>query len=116
MRPPPSRALSEAVVVGVLTARREQELGPHPLGPGLGLARSTVCAHGLSRLSTPDRTTAAPIHYVRSRPGELIRLDVKQLGRIPPVAVTDSSAERVRAYGRLVGMKEAMGVGSSLRR
>lgn len=81
------RALGEAVVNRVLTARREQRAGPHRLAPELGLARSTVYAvlrrHGLSRLSTLDRTTAVPIRYVRERPGELVHLDVKQLGRIP---------------------------------
>jgi transposase InsO family protein len=81
------RALGDAVVRQVLTARRERRAGPHRLAAELGLGRSTVYAvlrrHGLSRLSTFDRATAVPIRYVRERPGELLHLDVKKLGRIP---------------------------------
>ncbi len=81
------RALGDAVVQQVLAARRERKAGPHRLGAELGLNRSTVYAilrrHGLARLSTLDRTAAVPIRYVRERPGELLHLDVKKLGRIP---------------------------------
>jgi transposase InsO family protein len=40
--------------------------------------------NGLSRLSHLDRPTAAVVRYERSRPGELIHVDVKKLGRIRP--------------------------------
>jgi transposase InsO family protein len=38
---------------------------------------------GLSRLSHLDRPTAIPIRYERERPGELVHIDVKKLGRVP---------------------------------
>ena len=40
--------------------------------------------HGASRLAHADRLTGAPVRYVRERPGELIHVDVKKLGRVPP--------------------------------
>jgi transposase InsO family protein len=40
--------------------------------------------HGLSRLSDLDRPTREPIRRIEmSRPGELVHLDIKKLGRIP---------------------------------
>jgi transposase InsO family protein len=54
----------------------------------LGHPRSTVYAvlrrAGLSRLAHLDRPTAAPLRYERDRPGELLHVDVKKLGRIRP--------------------------------
>jgi transposase InsO family protein len=71
----------------VLELRRRLRWGPHRIGPQLGLARSTVYGvlqrAGESRLSDGDRTTGIRIRYVRERPGELLHLDVKKLGRIP---------------------------------
>jgi transposase InsO family protein len=68
----------------VLRARRELRVGPHPLGWALGLAASTVHAilvrHGCSQLDPPAR--AAVVRHERERPGELIHVDVKKLGRI----------------------------------
>ena len=37
----------------------------------------------LSRLSTLDRASGVPIRYVRDCPGELVHVDIKQLGRVP---------------------------------
>jgi transposase InsO family protein len=39
---------------------------------------------GLSRLAHLDRPTATPVRYERERPGELVHIDVKKLGRIRP--------------------------------
>lgn len=50
--------------------------------------------HGLSRLRDRDRPTGIPIRYVRERPGELVHLDVKKLGRIP-----DGGGHRFRGRG-----------------
>jgi transposase InsO family protein len=54
----------------------------------LGLPHATISAvlqrHGLSRLRDVDRATGVPIRYVREHPGELIHLDTKHLGCIPP--------------------------------
>lgn len=82
------RAVSDATVGRVIRLRREMRAGPHRLAPELGLPRSTVYKvlrrQGLSRLADLDRVTAIPIRYVRERPGELLHLDIKKLGRIPP--------------------------------
>lgn len=81
-------ALPPSQVRRVLAARRRLKQGPHRLGPELGMARSTVYGvlrrHGLSRLHHTDRPTGTPIRYEKDRPGELLHVDVKKLGRIPP--------------------------------
>jgi transposase len=80
------QALRRREVERILRARRRLKVGPHRLGPELGHPRSTVYAvlrrHGLSRLSYLDRPTAIPVRYERERPGELVHVDVKKLGRI----------------------------------
>jgi transposase InsO family protein len=92
---------SDAVAGQVVAARLAGRWGPHRIGFDLGLAPSTVHAvlrlAGLSRLSTLDGPTALPVRYVRDRPGELIHIDVKKLGRIP-----DGGGHKVlgRAEGR----------------
>ena len=82
------RALSCREVERILRARRRLKVGPHRLGPELGHPRSTVYAvlrrHGLSRLDHLDRPTAVPVRYERERPGELVHVDVKKLGRVRP--------------------------------
>ncbi|MFI9648833.1 IS481 family transposase [Streptomyces sp. NPDC052040] len=72
----------------VCRLRQERKLGPARIGPVLGLPASTVhrilTRHGLNRLAFLDRPTGQPIRrYERDRPGELIHVDVKKLGRIP---------------------------------
>jgi transposase InsO family protein len=72
----------------VCRLRQQRKLGPARIGPILGLPTSTVhrilTRHGLNRLAFLDRPTGQPIRrYERSRPGELIHVDVKKLGRIP---------------------------------
>ena len=81
------RALPEREVRRILAARRRLRVGPHRLGPLLGHPRSTVYGvlrrHGMSRLAHADRLTGVPVRYVRERPGELVHVDVKRLGRVP---------------------------------
>lgn len=82
-------ALSEQQVRRILKTRRRDKTGPHQLAPKLGHPRSTVYGvlrrHGVSRLADTDRTTGVPIRrYCREQPGELLHVDVKKLGRIPP--------------------------------
>jgi transposase InsO family protein len=81
-------ALPPRRVERILRARRRLKVGPHRLGPELGHPRSTVYAvlrrHGLSRLDHLDRPTAVPVRYERERPGELVHIDVKKLGRVRP--------------------------------
>ena len=54
-----------------------------------GMPASTVhrvlCRHGLNRLAWMDRPTGQVIRRIHTdRPGELVHIDVKKLGRIPP--------------------------------
>ena len=81
------RSLPEGVTAAVLRERRERAEGPHRLAARLGLARSTVYRilrrHGESRLRDRDRCTRQVVRYERERPGELVHVDVKKLGRIP---------------------------------
>jgi hypothetical protein len=74
----------EARVCALRTALKR---GPRRLGPLLGLPPSTVHAvltrHGLHRLAWLDRPTGQLIRrYERQRPGELIHVDVKKIGRL----------------------------------
>ena len=93
------------------SARRRHKLGPHRLGPALGHPRSTVYAvlrrEGLSRLSRLDRPTSVPIRYERERPGELVHIDVKKLGKIRPGGGWKlrgrSRDVRATRYGNTVG-------------
>jgi transposase InsO family protein len=81
------RAHPASVASRVCRRRRERRVGPDVLAWELGLPRSTVYAllrrEGLGRL---DRLEPRPatVRYERPRPGELVHLDTKQLGRIRP--------------------------------
>jgi transposase InsO family protein len=97
----------------VCALRRERKLGPHRIAPLVGLPASTVHAvlarHGLSRLAFLDRPTGQVIRrYERDRPGELVHVDVKKLGRLRDgggwrVHGRDSLAARQSRYGPRVG-------------
>ena len=82
------RRTAPDVEASILERRMAGRTGPHRIGYELSVAPSTVHAvlrrAGLSRLCTLDGPTALPVRYVRSRPGELVHVDVKKLGRIPP--------------------------------
>ncbi|MEU1409674.1 IS481 family transposase [Streptomyces sp. NPDC005728] len=98
-----------AVEAGVCRLRQERKLGPARLGPILGLPASTVhrilVRHGLNRLAFLDRPTGELIRrYERDRPGELVHVDVKKLGRIP-----DGGGHKV--LGRQAGGARRSGVG-----
>ncbi|MFG2030501.1 IS481 family transposase [Streptomyces sp. NPDC048825] len=77
-----------AIEARVCRLRQDRKLGSARIGPILGLPASTVhrilTRHGLNRLSFLDRPTGQVIRrYERDRPGELVHVDVKKLGRIP---------------------------------
>ncbi|MFD6029064.1 IS481 family transposase [Streptomyces griseoluteus] len=83
----PHRTAS-AVEDRVCDLRQSRKLGPARIGPIVGLPTSTVhrilTRHRLNRLAWIDRPTGTVIRrYERERPGELIHVDVKKLGRIP---------------------------------
>lgn len=72
----------------IIDLRRSRGLGPARIAGIVGLPSSTVHAvlvrHGLNRLDHLDRVTRAPIRRMEmTRPGELVHIDVKKLGRIP---------------------------------
>lgn len=76
------------VEAAVCDLRQARKLGPARIGPILGLPASTVhrilTRYGLHRLAWLDRPTGEPIRrYERSRPGELVHVDIKKLGNIP---------------------------------
>jgi transposase InsO family protein len=97
----------------VCRLRRERKLGPHRIAPLVGLPASTVHAvlarHGVSRLAWLDRPTGQTIRrYERDRPGELVHVDVKKLGRLRDgggwrVHGRDNLASRQARYGARVG-------------
>ena len=72
----------------ICALRRARNWGPHRIGWLLRIPRSTVYAvlrrAGLQRLAWLHRTTRTILRYERHAPGELLHLDVKKLGRIPP--------------------------------
>jgi transposase InsO family protein len=106
-RTSPSRTPSEIEAL-VLLARVEQRRGQDWLAAELGLAARTVSRilrrHDVPRLAACDpmtgevirasKTTA--VRYERDRPGELVHMDVKKIGRIP-------DGGGWRAHGREMG-------------
>ncbi|MFF0856037.1 IS481 family transposase, partial [Streptomyces sp. NPDC003388] len=98
-----------AVEARVCRLRQDRKLGPARLGPILQLPASTVhrilLRHGLNRLAFMDRPTGQIIRrYERERPGELVHVDVKKLGRIP-----DGGGHRT--LGRQAGRPTRGGMG-----
>jgi transposase InsO family protein len=79
----------------IIELRRRERRGPEWIGAELGIPARTVSRvlsrHGQPRLAVLDpitgqvirasKTTA--VRYERARPGELVHMDVKKLGRIP---------------------------------
>lgn len=71
--------------------RRREKLGPARIGFRLGMHASTVhrvlCRRGLNRLAWLDRPSGQlirrPQRYEHARPGDLLHIDVKKLGRMP---------------------------------
>jgi transposase InsO family protein len=73
----------------VVQLRRRLGLGPARIAGIAAMPASTVHAilvrHGLNRLDHLDRVTRQPIRRIEmSRPGELVHVDIKKLGRIRP--------------------------------
>ena len=84
----PTKTAAE-VEAQIAQLRQTLKLGPVRIGYRLGVAASTVhrvlCRLGLNRLSWMDRPTGRVIRrYERAVPGELVHVDIKKLGRIPP--------------------------------
>jgi transposase InsO family protein len=76
-----------AVEAAILALRRDRRLGPARIAGIVGVPASTVyrvlVRHRMPRLAWLDRPSGVPVRrYERSRPGELIHVDVKKLGRL----------------------------------
>ena len=78
------RRLSAQAEAEILEARAYAEAGPVIVAGLLGRPASTVWKvlrrHGRSRLARPPKEPVQ--RYERSRPGELVHVDIKKLGRI----------------------------------
>jgi transposase InsO family protein len=86
---------SAALEARIIAARRAHRRGADWIGAELGIAASTVgrviARAGLPRLCDCDALTGtrvrrgpvSRVRYERARPGELVHVDVKKLGRIP---------------------------------
>jgi transposase InsO family protein len=77
------RRLSHELEQRILAAREYAKAGPLVVAGQLGLPPSTVWKvlrrHGVSRLPRPARGPV--VRYERDRPGELLHVDIKRLGR-----------------------------------
>ena len=93
------------VELAIVQARLEDHAGPVVLAGLLGLPASTIGAvlrrWQLPRLNQVDRLTgellrqrATDVRYERRRPGELLHVDVKKLGKVP-----DGGGWRVHGRG-----------------
>ena len=90
----PSRTSAD-VVATVVAARRRLRCGPDGIAAATGVPARTVsrvlCREGMPRLALLDRISGevirsskqTAVRYERDRPGELVHMDVKKLGRIP---------------------------------
>jgi transposase InsO family protein len=72
----------------IVELRQALKRGPARLAPLVGLPASTIyrvlCRYGMNRLAWMDRPTGRVIRRIHTdRPGELVHVDVKKLGRIP---------------------------------
>jgi transposase InsO family protein len=79
--------ISAEIEAKVVAERQRLRIGPDDLAARLGMAPVTVWRvlrrHGCSRMADYDRTLTVAVRYQRERPGELVHIDVKKLGRIP---------------------------------
>ena len=97
----------------ILDLRRTRRLGPARIAGILDLHASTVhrvlTRHHMPKLAWLDRPTGQPIRrYERARPGELLHVDVKKLGRLREgggwrAHGRDSLEHRRARYGTRVG-------------
>jgi transposase InsO family protein len=111
----PTRTTPE-VEAKVLAARAEHRDGPDVLGPKVGVPARTVSRilrrHQVPYLRECDPMTgqvirsskSTAVRYERERPGELVHMDVKKLGRIP-----DGGGWRVHGRGERPNRKRGLG-------
>ena len=83
------RRTSKRMERRICQMRRSKRWGPARIGMQLQLPASTVhrvlVRNGLNRLCWIDRPTGRVIRrYEREHPGELVHVDIKKVGKIPP--------------------------------
>jgi transposase len=101
-----------ATEAAIVELRRRERLGPDEIGHRLGVAPRTVSRvlrrHGMPRLAMLDPITgqviraskSTALRYEHDRPGALVHMDVKKLGRIP-------DGGGWKAHGRSMGSTAA---------
>ena len=77
----------------IIKLRVTRRWGPHRIGYHLGVPRSTVgrvlARYRMPLLTHVDQATGLvlrrprPVRYERARPGELVHMDIKKLGKLP---------------------------------
>jgi transposase InsO family protein len=109
-------ATGPTVVARVLRVRRERRCGPAEISVATGVPERTVTRilrrHGVPRLDECDPMSGEVIRvsratarrYERERPGELVHVDVKKLGKIP-----DGGGWRANGRGTRPGAKRHIG-------
>ena len=110
------RRTADGVELRIVAARVHEHAGPRVLAGLLGLPASTVGAvlrrWELPRLAELDRVTgeivrasgrASQVRYERDRPGELLHVDVKKLGTVPPGGGWRSRGRSEAVRGRGLG-------------
>ena len=106
------RQTPASVEAAVLKCRKDHQRGQDWIGPELGLPARTVARilrrHQVPYLRETDPMTgevirsskATAVRYEKDRPGELVHMDVKKIGRIP-------DGGGWRAHGRSMGSTAA---------
>lgn len=97
----------------IIAMRVNRRWGPERIGYRLGIHPSTVhrvlSRYGLSKLAWQDRATGRTIRrYERSRPGEMVHVDIKKQGRIP-----DGGGHKM--VGRSAGNRNKTGIEANRR-
>ena len=97
----------------IIAMRANRRWGPARIGYRLGMHPSTVhkvlSRHGLSKLKWQDRATGRNIRrYEHERPGDLVHVDIKKLGRIP-----DGGGHK--ALGKAAGRRNKTGTAANRR-
>jgi transposase InsO family protein len=99
----------------VVAARRRWRCGPEGLSRRTGIPAATcgriLRRRGMARLADCDPLTGQPIRvcrrsgqrYERSRPGELVHVDVKKIGRIPDGGGWRAHGRGEQVRGRGIG-------------
>ena len=97
--------LSHTRELAILTRLETTLEGPHRIAWALGEAPATV-HRVLRRLGAPrlrdlDRPSRVVVRYKRERPGELVHVDVKKQGRIPPGGGRRIHGKGIKRGGRV---------------